>query len=158
MAALGVAPPDIEPHATEHIDDIIAMISELIARNAAYEAEGHVLFDVTQDAEYGSLARRAVKTCWRCAGRNCPLQARCRRFCALETLKRRSAGLGKPVGAGRPGWHIECSAMIAHHFGPTIDIHGGGVDLQFPIMKTNARKAGAPIMRRWRATGCTMAC
>ena len=59
MAALGVAPPDIEPHATEHIDDIIAMINELIASYSAYEAEGHVLFDVTQDAEYGSLARRA---------------------------------------------------------------------------------------------------
>ena len=59
MAALGVAPPDIEPHATEHIDDIITMINGLIDRNAAYEAEGHVLFDVTQDAEYGSLARRA---------------------------------------------------------------------------------------------------
>ena len=100
MAALGVAPPDIEPHATEHIDDIIAMISELIARNAAYEAEGHVLFDVTQDAEYGRWRGVPAKTCWRVRGSKLPLQARCRRFCALETLKRRSAGLGKPVGRG----------------------------------------------------------
>ena len=157
IAALGVAPPDIEPHATEHIDDIIAMINELIARNAAYEAEGHVLFDIAQDVEYGSLARRARRHVSGCAGRNCPLQEGCRRFCALETLKRQSTWLGKPLGAGRPGWHIECSAMIAHHFGPTIDIHGGGVDLQFPHHENECAQSrcahNAPLARYWLHNG-----
>ena len=155
MAALGVAPPDIEPHATEHIDDIIAMISELIARNAAYEAEGHVLFDVTQDAEYGRWRGVHVKTCWPVRGSKLPLTSAMPEILCSGNLKRRSAGWESPWG-GASGWHIECSAMIAHHFGPTIDIHGGGVDLQFPIMKTNARKAGAPITplaRYWLHNG-----
>ncbi|MEC7163012.1 MAG: cysteine--tRNA ligase [Pseudomonadota bacterium] len=158
MAALGVAPPDIEPHATEHIDDIIAMISELIARNAAYEAEGHVLFDVTQDAEYGSLARRAREDML--AGARveiAPYKRDAGDFVLWKPSRDDLPGWESPWGRGRPGWHIECSAMIAHHFGPTIDIHGGGVDLQFPHHENECAQSrcahNAPLARYWLHNG-----
>ncbi|MEC9139095.1 MAG: class I tRNA ligase family protein, partial [Pseudomonadota bacterium] len=109
MAALGVASPDIEPHATEHIDDIIAIISELIARNAAYEAEGHVLFDVTQDAEYGSLARRAREDML--AGARveiAPYKRDAGDFVLWKPSSDDLPGWESPWGRGRPGWHIEC--------------------------------------------------
>jgi cysteinyl-tRNA synthetase len=158
MAALGVAPPDIEPHATQHIDDIISMINELIARDAAYAAEGHVLFDVTQDAEYGSLARRAREDML--AGARveiAPYKRDAGDFVLWKPSSADQPGWDSPWGRGRPGWHIECSAMIAHHFGPTIDIHGGGVDLQFPHHENECAQSrcahGAPLARYWLHNG-----
>ncbi len=158
MAALGVAPPDIEPQATQHIDDIIAMINELIARDAAYEAEGHVLFDVTQDPEYGSLARRAREDML--AGARveiAPYKRDAGDFVLWKPSSAELPGWDSPWGRGRPGWHIECSAMIAHYFGPTIDIHGGGVDLQFPHHENECAQSrcahGAPLARYWLHNG-----
>jgi len=158
MASLNVAPPDIEPHATQHIEDIISMINKLIAGRAAYEAEGHVLFDVTQDAEYGSLARRAREDML--AGARveiAPYKRDAGDFVLWKPSSAELPGWDSPWGRGRPGWHIECSAMIAHHFGQTIDIHGGGVDLQFPHHENECAQSrcahGAPLARFWLHNG-----
>ncbi|MBL6787130.1 MAG: cysteine--tRNA ligase [PS1 clade bacterium] len=158
MAALGVAAPDIEPHATRHVDDIIEMITLLIARGAAYVAEGHVLFDVTQDADYGTLSRRAREDML--AGARveiAPYKRDAGDFVLWKPSTVDLPGWESPWGRGRPGWHIECSAMIARHFGPTVDIHGGGVDLQFPHHENECAQSrcahGAPLARYWLHNG-----
>ncbi len=133
MAALHVQPPDIEPFATAHIDDILAMITTLIKAEHAYEAEGHVLFDVTSDADYGSLSRRNLEDMQ--AGARvevAPYKRNAHDFVLWKPSDSEQPGWQSPYGYGRPGWHIECSAMIKKHLGNTIDIHGGGMDLQFP--------------------------
>ncbi len=133
MGLLGVKLPDIEPFATDHIDDIQTMIETLIAKGSAYEAEGHVLFDVSSDPSYGSLSRR--KRDDMIAGARvevAPYKKNPEDFVLWKPSSDDLPGWNSPWGRGRPGWHIECSAMIAKHFGPQIDIHAGGVDLQFP--------------------------
>ncbi|MGC6511181.1 MAG: cysteine--tRNA ligase [Parvibaculales bacterium] len=133
MGLLGVTLPDVEPHATAHIDDMVAMIETLIAKGMAYEAESHVLFDVTKDAEYGSLSRRKMDDM--IAGARvevAPYKRNPADFVLWKPSTPELPGWDSPWGRGRPGWHIECSAMIRKHLGVTIDIHGGGQDLQFP--------------------------
>jgi cysteinyl-tRNA synthetase len=133
MARLGVLPPDVEPLVTEHIDQIIELIGQIIAVDCAYEAEGHVLFSVGHFADYGALSRRTVDDM--IAGARIEV-AGYKRDPADFVLWKPSAdsevGWDSPWGRGRPGWHIECSAMAATHLGPVIDIHGGGQDLVFP--------------------------
>jgi len=133
MQELGVLPPDVEPRVTDHIEPIIAMIAQLISAGAAYEAEGHVLFSVASFADYGSLSGRSVDDLL--AGARVEV-APYKRDPADFVLWKPSAddevGWESPWGRGRPGWHIECSAMAATHLGDVIDIHGGGHDLVFP--------------------------
>jgi cysteinyl-tRNA synthetase len=136
MGALGVRPPDIAPHATAEIGGMVEMIVALIDRGHAYAAEGHVLFSVPSDPDYGALSKRDREAM--IAGARVEV-APYKRDPADFVLWKPSAdgviGWDSPWGRGRPGWHIECSAMIRAHLGETIDIHGGGLDLIFPASR-----------------------
>jgi cysteinyl-tRNA synthetase len=159
MGALGVAPPDIAPHATEEIPAMVAMIAQLIERGNAYEAQGHVLFSVPSDPDYGVLSRRDRESM--IAGARVEV-APYKRDPADFVLWKPSAdgviGWDSPWGRGRPGWHLECSAMIRRHLGETIDIHGGGLDLIFPhheneIAQSRCAHGGRPLARFWVHNG-----
>ena len=159
MGALGVQPPDIAPHATQEIGAMIAMIGLLIERGNAYEAQGHVLFSVPSDPHYGVLSKRDREAM--IAGARVEV-APYKRDPADFVLWKPSAegviGWDSPWGRGRPGWHVECSAMIARHLGETIDIHGGGLDLIFPhheneIAQSRCAHNGLPLARFWVHNG-----
>jgi cysteinyl-tRNA synthetase len=133
MAALGVARPTVEPRATDHIGDIIAMIEKLIERGCAYAAEGHVLFHVESFSDYGRLSKRDMREL--IAGARvdvAPYKKHPGDFVLWKPSTAEQPGWDSPWGRGRPGWHIECSAMSARHLGEVIDIHAGGQDLVFP--------------------------
>ncbi|MBS7455677.1 cysteine--tRNA ligase [Coralloluteibacterium stylophorae] len=159
MAALGVAPPDIEPHATAHIAAIVAMIERLIASGNAYAAEGHVLFSVGSYADYGALSRRDPEEMLAGARVDvAPYKRDPGDFVLWKPSSDDLPGWDSPWGRGRPGWHIECSAMAAAHLGETIDIHAGGIDLQFPhheneIAQSTCAHGGAPFARVWLHNG-----
>ena len=159
MRALGVLPPDIEPRATEHLASIIRMISGLIDSGHAYTAEGHVLFRVASYADYGALSRRDQRELL--AGARvevAPYKEGAGDFVLWKPSTPDLPGWDSPWGRGRPGWHIECSAMVAEHLGPTIDIHGGGNDLIFPhheneIAQSSCANGGALFARYWLHNG-----
>jgi cysteinyl-tRNA synthetase len=133
MAALYTLPPDIEPRATGHIPEIIAIIERLIAGGHAYEAEGHVLFAVGSDADYGKFSGRSTEDL--IAGARvdvAPYKRAPGDFVLWKPSTPELPGWDSPWGRGRPGWHIECSAMSWKHLGENFDIHGGGDDLIFP--------------------------
>ena len=133
MAALGVLTPDLEPRVTEHIPEIIGMVDRLIARGHAYAVEGHVLFDVRSFPAYGVLSGRNRDEM--IAGARvevAPYKRDSADFVLWKPSTPDLPGWESPWGRGRPGWHIECSAMIERHLGLSIDIHGGGQDLIFP--------------------------
>ena len=133
MSVLGVQPPTIEPRATQHIGEMIAMIEALVGKGYAYEADGHVLFDVDKYAEYGSLSKRNLREM--IAGARvevAPYKRAAQDFVLWKPSTPELPGWDSPWGRGRPGWHIECSAMAEKHLGDTIDIHAGGQDLVFP--------------------------
>ena len=133
IAALGVLPPTAEPRATEHIAEMIAIIEKLIAGGHAYAAGGHVLFDVTSAKDYGQLSRRSLDEL--VAGARvdvAPYKRGDMDFVLWKPSDENTPGWDSPWGRGRPGWHIECSAMSWKHLGETFDIHGGGIDLIFP--------------------------
>jgi len=137
MAALGALPPDYEPRATNYIDEMIEMIKTLIDKGHAYEAEGHVLFSVSSMAGYGQLSKRARDEM--IAGARveiAPYKKDAADFVLWKPSNPEQPGWDSPwgpaPGRGRPGWHIECSAMSKAHLGNTFDIHGGGQDLIFP--------------------------
>ncbi|WP_133000919.1 cysteine--tRNA ligase [Luteimonas arsenica] len=159
MAALGVAPPDIEPEATGHIAQIIAMIERLIEGGHAYAAEGHVLFSVGSFDGYGKLSRRELEDMLAGARVDvAPYKRDPGDFVLWKPSTGDLPGWDSPWGRGRPGWHIECSAMAAAHLGETIDIHAGGVDLQFPhheneIAQSECAHGGAPFARFWLHNG-----
>ena len=136
VAALGCLPPTMEPRATEHIAEMTAMIEKLVERGCAYVAEDHVLFDVSGMQDYGKLSRRSLDEM--IAGARvevAPFKRDPMDFVLWKPSKpgepswKSPSGIGMP---GRPGWHIECSAMSAAHLGEIFDIHGGGIDLLFP--------------------------
>jgi cysteinyl-tRNA synthetase len=133
IAALGALPPTVEPTCTGHIGEMVAMIEVLIAKGAAYAAEGHVLLDTTAVPGYGRLSGRSLEEM--IAGARVEV-APYKRNPADSVLWKPSTpdqpGWESPWGRGRPGWHIECSAMAAKHLGQVFDIHGGGIDLVFP--------------------------
>ncbi|MDH3741615.1 MAG: cysteine--tRNA ligase [Hyphomicrobiales bacterium] len=133
IAALGVLPPDVEPTCTGHIPQMIDMIKVLIDKGNAYAAEGHVLLDVGSIASYGELSRRSLDEM--IAGARVEV-APYKKNPADSVLWKPSTdeqpGWDSPWGRGRPGWHIECSAMAKQHLGEVFDIHGGGIDLVFP--------------------------
>ncbi len=131
VAALNCLTPTIEPRATNHIKEMIEMIQDLIAKGHAYEAEKHVLFSVESYKEYGKLARRSVEDM--IAGARvevAPYKKNPADFVLWKPADEN--GFESPWGMGRPGWHIECSAMSNKHLGSEFDIHGGGADLMFP--------------------------
>ncbi len=161
MAQLNALSPDIEPWATEHIPQMIALIERLIERGHAYAAEGHVLFHVPSLPDYGKLSGRNREDM--IAGARVEVAPYKRDPADFVLWKPSTAGqLGwdSPWGFGRPGWHIECTAMINTHLGPSIDIHGGGQDLIFPhheneIAQGEAAngKEGGPYCRYWLHNG-----
>ena len=132
-AALNVQAPDVEPRATHHIAEMIAMIETLIAKNHAYEAEGHVLFAINSMENYGALSKRTLEM-MRAGARVeiAPYKRDAGDFVLWKPAEAGSPSWDSPWGAGRPGWHIECSAMSAKYLGTTFDIHAGGLDLIFP--------------------------
>ncbi|MFN3388396.1 MAG: cysteine--tRNA ligase [Allosphingosinicella sp.] len=159
MGALGVRPPDIAPRATAHIEAMVAMIARLIEAGHAYEADGHVLFHVPSDPDYGALGRRDREAM--VAGARVEIASYKKDPADFVLWKPSDAGVigwDSPWGRGRPGWHIECSAMIEEHLGQTIDIHGGGLDLIFPhheneIAQSRCAHQGAPLARYWLHNG-----
>jgi cysteinyl-tRNA synthetase len=159
MGALGVAPPDIAPHATQEIPPMIAMIARLVELGNAYEAEGHVLFSVPSDPDYGILSKRDRDAM--VAGARvevAPYKRDPADFVLWKPSPGGVIGWDSPWGRGRPGWHVECSAMIERHLGETIDIHGGGLDLIFPhheneIAQSRCAHGGAPLARFWVHNG-----
>ena len=132
-AALGNLPPTRAPRATEHILPMVTMIAKLVATGHAYVAEGHVLFDVSSKADYGKLSRRSLDEM--VAGARvevAPYKRSPMDFVLWKPSDAATPGWESPWGRGRPGWHIECSAMSEFYLGETFDIHGGGIDLVFP--------------------------
>ena len=157
--ALGVQPPTIAPHATAHVPQMVAMIARLIAAGNAYEADGHVLFHVPSDPAYGALGRRDREAM--IAGARVEVASYKKDpadFVLWKPSPEGVIGWDSPWGRGRPGWHIECSAMIEEHLGQTIDIHGGGLDLIFPhheneIAQSRCAHRGTPLARYWVHNG-----
>jgi len=142
VSALGVLPPTVEPLATGHIAEIIAMIERLIDGGHAYAAEGHVLFHVPSDPDYGSLSHRSLEDMLDGARVDvAPYKRDPKDFVLWKPSTGDLPGWDSPWGRGRPGWHIECSAMIHKHLGATIDIHGGGSDLTFPHHENEAAQS-----------------
>jgi cysteinyl-tRNA synthetase len=159
MGALGVRPPDLAPRATETIAEMVAMIARLIGTGHAYQADGHVLFHVPSDPDYGALGRRDRDAM--IAGARVEIASYKKDpadFVLWKPSPPDMIGWDSPWGRGRPGWHIECSAMIERHLGTSIDIHGGGLDLIFPhheneIAQSRCAHAGAPLARYWVHNG-----
>jgi cysteinyl-tRNA synthetase len=157
--ALGCLPPTLEPRVTDTMPEIIAMIAKLVANNHAYVAEGHVLFHVPSDPDYGKLSRRSLDEM--IAGARvevAPYKKNPMDFVLWKPSEGNQPGWDSPWGRGRPGWHIECSAMGEKHLGETFDIHAGGIDLQFPHHENEiAQSAGAhhgrPLANYWMHNG-----
>ena len=159
MAALNIAQPDVEPRVTDHIEQIVNMIESLVEREHAYLAEGHVLFDIKSFPEYGELSGRSTDDM--IAGARveiAPYKRDPMDFVLWKPSTPELPGWESPWGRGRPGWHIECSAMSESHLGETIDIHGGGRDLIFPhhendIAQSICAHGGSPYCRMWVHNG-----
>ena len=159
MGALGVKPPDIEPRATQHIKQMIEMIEVLIEKGFAYEADRHVLFDVESHPDYGQLSKRDIREM--IAGARvevAPYKKAAQDFVLWKPSTPELPGWESRWGRGRPGWHIECSAMSAAHLGRTIDIHAGGQDLVFPhheneLAQSTCVHGGEPFARFWVHNG-----
>ena len=162
MAALGCLGPDVEPRATDHIAEMIAMIEILLAGSHAYVADGHVLFDVASMADYGAFARRHQDEL--IAGARvevAPYKKSPMDFVLWKPSDDSQPGWPSPWGRGRPGWHIECSAMAKRYLGVTFDIHGGGEDLVFPhhqneIAQSCSVHDGAALANYWMHNGFLM--
>ncbi|MGI9420172.1 MAG: cysteine--tRNA ligase [Geminicoccaceae bacterium] len=159
MAALNVLPPTIEPRATGHVDEMLAMIADLIEKGAAYVAEGHVLFHVPACETYGALSRRSRDDMIDGARVEvAPYKRDPADFVLWKPSTPQQPGWDSAYGRGRPGWHTECAVMIKEHLGETIDIHGGGQDLKFPHHENELAQSlcahdGAPLARFWLHNG-----
>lgn len=159
MDAIGALRPTVEPRATDHIVQMVAMIGRLIEGGFAYEAEGHVLFNVDSDKDYGVLSGRSVDEM--IAGARvevAPYKKNPADFVLWKPSSDDLPGWDSPWGRGRPGWHIECSAMGEEHLGETFDIHGGGIDLVFPhheneVAQSACVHGGAPLANYWVHNG-----
>lgn len=159
MAALGAAAPTHTPRATDHIPHMIDMISTLIKNEHAYANEGHVLFDVVQYSTYGKLSK--LKLDDQIDGARvdvAPYKKNPQDFVLWKPSTEDQPGWDSPWGRGRPGWHIECSAMAKAHLGKTVDIHGGGLDLIFPhheneIAQSECAHKGDLFARFWLHNG-----
>ena len=159
LDALGVIPPTLEPKATDHIEPMLAMMQRLIDDGHAYAAEGHVLFSVNSFEDYGRLSKRSLDDM--IAGARvevAPYKKDPQDFVLWKPSKDDEPGWDSPWGRGRPGWHLECSAMCETHLGETIDIHGGGIDLVFPhheneIAQSTCAHGGKAMANYWIHNG-----
>lgn len=158
MQALNTLQPDVTPYATEHLPEMIAMIERLVEKGHAYEAQGHVLFAVESMADYGKLSKRSLDDML--AGARvevAPYKKYAGDFVLWKPSSDDEPGWESPWGRGRPGWHLECSAMIKKHLGDTIDIHGGGRDLTFPHHENERAQSccanGVDFVRYWMHNG-----
>jgi cysteinyl-tRNA synthetase len=159
MSALNAEKPDIVPKATDYLDEMIVLISDLIAKGYAYEANDHVLFQVSKMGDYGELSGRKVEDLL--AGARVDIAGYKREasdFVLWKPSSNAQPGWESPWGRGRPGWHTECSAMIKKNFGETIDIHGGGQDLIFPhheneIAQSKCAHGGRNLANYWLHNG-----
>lgn len=158
MDALGVKRPNIEPKATDHIQDIISLIAALIDTGHAYEANGDVMFSVTSFSTYGKLSGKKTEDL--VSGARVEVDEK--KKDPLDFALWKAAKIGEPFwnspwGPGRPGWHIECSAMSMRYLGPTFDIHGGGADLTFPHHENEIAQSegatGEPFAKYWIHNG-----
>jgi cysteinyl-tRNA synthetase len=159
MRRLGALPPDVEPRATQHVAEMVAMIQRLVDNGHAYAAEGHVLFSVPSMADYGRLSRHTRDEL--VAGARvdvAPYKKDPADFVLWKPSTENQPGWPSPWGRGRPGWHIECSAMSAKHLGETFDIHAGGLDLIFPhheneIAQSRSAFGHAIMAKYWMHNG-----
>ncbi|HTT82524.1 MAG TPA: cysteine--tRNA ligase [Rhizomicrobium sp.] len=159
VAALGCLEPTYAPRATEYVAKMMAMIETLISSGHAYAEQGHVLFDVGSKPDYGKLANRSLDEM--VAGARvdvAPYKRGPMDFVLWKPSDDETPGWESPWGRGRPGWHIECSAMGEALLGDTFDIHGGGIDLMFPhheneIAQSECAHAGRPLARYWMHNG-----
>lgn len=159
MARLKVDPPDIKPKATEHLNEMIATINALVEKGIAYEVEGDVYFAVTKFNDYGKLSHRTIEDMR--AGERVEVDPRKHNpmdFALWKKAKSGEPSWASPWGKGRPGWHIECSAMSLKYLGMSFDIHGGGQDLIFPhheneIAQAEASQGSKPFVRYWLHNG-----
>ncbi|MEH6518046.1 MAG: cysteine--tRNA ligase [Halioglobus sp.] len=154
MAELNALPPTLEPHATHNIKPMIEMTEILISKGHAYESQGHVLFAVESMEDYGKLSNRKLEDML--AGARVEVADYKRHpgdFILWKPALETDPGWDSPWGRGRPGWHLECSAMIREHLGDTIDIHGGGRDLIFPHHENEIAQSrcahGGDYVRYW---------
>ena len=159
MAQLNNLLPTIIPYATDHIPEMIAMVETLIEKGNAYEAEGHVLFAVQSMVDYGKLSNRSLEDMLDGARVEvAPYKKYPGDFVLWKPSTEQEPGWDSPWGRGRPGWHLECSAMIEKHLGETIDIHGGGRDLIFPhheneLAQSSCAHSSASYVRYWMHNG-----
>jgi cysteinyl-tRNA synthetase len=154
--ALGCLPPDVEPRATGHIPEMIALIARLIERGHAYPADGDVYFDVHSFGRYGALSGQRVEQMRAAEDSSSPGKRDPRDFALWKAAKPGEPFWETPWGPGRPGWHLECSAMAIRYLGDTFDIHGGGLDLVFPHHENEiaqAQSAGYGFARYWVHNG-----
>ena len=158
MAALGVETPDVEPKATEHIPQMVRLIERLLAGGFAYELDGDVYFEVRRFNTYGRLSGKNLEELL--AGARVEVDERKRDpldFALWKAAKPGEPAWESPWGPGRPGWHIECSAMSMHYLGESFDIHGGGEDLVFPHHENEIAQSeaatGKPFVRCWIHNG-----
>ncbi|HVR92749.1 MAG TPA: cysteine--tRNA ligase, partial [Casimicrobiaceae bacterium] len=159
VKALGCLPPTHEPRATQYVAQMIKMIEALVASRHSYVAEGHVLFDVSSKSDYGKLSNRSLDEM--IAGARvevAPYKKNPMDFVLWKPSTPELPGWDSPWGRGRPGWHIECSAMGEALLGTTLDIHGGGIDLVFPhheneVAQSECAHRGAPLAKVWMHNG-----
>ncbi len=158
MSRLGVGSADVEPKATDHIKEIIDMVNGLVERGYAYVVDGSVYFEVSKFAGYGKLSKRDLEDMM--AGARVEVDERKKNpmdFALWKASKEGEPSWQSPWGPGRPGWHIECSAMSLKHLGETFDIHGGGADLIFPHHENEIAQSeaftGKPFVRYWVHNG-----
>ena len=159
MGHLNAKLPDVIPKATEYVEPMIEMVEGLIEKGFAYEADGHVLFEVSKMDDYGELSGRSVEDL--IAGARVDVADYKREgadFVLWKPSTDEQPGWESPWGRGRPGWHLECSVMIEKNFGNSIDIHGGGQDLIFPhheneIAQSKCAHGGAPLANYWMHNG-----
>src|SRR5262245_36737541 len=158
LATMGVESVDLFPYATEHIGEMLAIIQRLIEQGYAYPLDGDVYFEVTKDADYGALSHRNIAEL--VAGTRVEANDRKRHPADFALWKKSKPGepaWDSPWGQGRPGWHIECSAMSMKYLGETLDIHGGGLDLMFPHHENELAQSeaasGKPFSRYWLHNG-----
>jgi cysteinyl-tRNA synthetase len=157
LQALGVDQIDRLPRATDNMDEIIQFIQELIERGFAYASSGDVFFDVTKDVEYGRLSNRSTDDQQGEGGEAATRKRSPGDFALWKSAKAGDPSWPSPWGEGRPGWHIECSAMSRRILGKTFDIHGGGLDLVFPHHENELAQSrcchGQPMVRYWMHNG-----
>jgi cysteinyl-tRNA synthetase len=161
LAAMGVDTVDHFPKATEHIDEIIRLTQELIDKGFAYASNGDVYFDVAKDREYGKLSGRSIESMVGEGGSTAERKRSAADFALWKSAKPGEPAWDSPWGQGRPGWHIECSAMSRRILGETFDIHGGGLDLVFPHHENEIAQSeschGKPQAKYWLHNGLMQA-